>query len=190
MTLLLDGYNVLFAAGILGKGLGPGGLQRARLALLNLLAESLDAETLGRTTVVFDARDPPPDRPRAYEHRGLQVRFAVGPEGADAVIEELIRADSAPRQLIVVSSDHRLQRAARRRKATAIDSDRWYGDLLRERARRRSPAASADDKPPAIEYSPEALLREFGYDLGERPPADEFFPPEVWEDLAGEAESD
>ena len=30
MSLLIDGYNLLHAAGIMGRGAGPGGLQRSR----------------------------------------------------------------------------------------------------------------------------------------------------------------
>jgi hypothetical protein len=41
----------------------------------------------------------------------------------------LIRKHSSPRALTVVSSDHRLHRAARRRRATPIDSDRWVADV-------------------------------------------------------------
>ena len=44
MSLLIDGYNLLNAVGILGRGVGPGSLERSRLALLNFLAESLAAE--------------------------------------------------------------------------------------------------------------------------------------------------
>ncbi len=85
--------------------------------MLNFLAESLSAEEIPRTIVVFDAHDAPPGLPGTMDHRGLTVRFAVGYEDADSLIEELIRSDSTPRKLVVVSSDHRLQRAARRRRA-------------------------------------------------------------------------
>ncbi len=61
MSLLIDGYNLMHAAGILGRGSGPGSLQRSRLALLNFLAESLDPREVPRTTVVFDAHDAPED---------------------------------------------------------------------------------------------------------------------------------
>ena len=43
------------------------------------------------TTVVFDARDPPPDRPREYQWHGMTVRYAVGYEDADTLLEELIQ---------------------------------------------------------------------------------------------------
>ena len=142
MSLLIDGYNLVHVAGILGQGAGPGSLQRSRLALLNFLAESLDPGELPRTTVVFDSHDAPWGLPRKVEHRGITVRFAAQYEEADDLIEELIRADSAPRRLVVVSSDHRLQRAARRRRAKAVDSDVWYAELVR--ARRQRQEASSD----------------------------------------------
>src|SRR5262245_4263994 len=114
MALVIDGYNFLHASGILGRGVGPGSLERSRSALLNFLAESLDARELGRTTVVFDAREAPPGLPRVVQHRGITVRFADPGSDADGVIEDLIRANSTPRKLVIVSSDHRLHRAARR----------------------------------------------------------------------------
>ena len=132
MSLLIDGYNVLHVVGILGRGVGPGSLERSRLALLNFLAESLAEEELARTAVVFDAHDAPAGLPRTMRHRGLTVHFASRYEDADALIEELIRADSAPRRLTVVSSDHRIQRAARPR-ARAVNSDVWYAEMLRLR---------------------------------------------------------
>ena len=50
-------------------------------------------------------------------------------EDADSLIEELIQKNSTPKNLTVVSSDHRLHRAALRRKATPIDSDVWFDEL-------------------------------------------------------------
>ena len=114
MAILIDGYNLMHAAGIVGRGLGPRGLERSREALLNFVAASVPPEELSRTTVVFDAENAPPGLPRTVSHEGITVRFATDYDGADSLIEELILADSAPRQLVVVSSDHRLHRAARR----------------------------------------------------------------------------
>ena len=164
MSLLIDGYNLLNAVGIIPRGVGPGTLERARLALLNFLAESLEPAEVAQTTVVFDAGDAPRGLPRAVEHRGLTVRFAAGYEDADALIEELIRAESAPRRLTVVSSDHRLQRAARRRRARAVDSDAWYAEAVRRRRDRRQSAANAPVKPhvPLLEEEVARWLEQFG----------------------------
>jgi predicted RNA-binding protein with PIN domain len=164
MALLVDGYNLLNAVGIVARGIGPGTLERARLALLNFLAESLDEAEVAQTTVVFDAADAPRGLPRLVEHRGLTVRFAAGYEDADALIEELIRAESAPRRLTVVSSDHRVQRAARRRKAKAVDSQLWYAETVRRRRGRQGSKETAPAKPgvPLLEEEVAQWIRQFG----------------------------
>ena len=147
MPLLIDGYNLLHVSRHCRAGAwGRAACKRSRLALLNFLAESLDPAELPHTTVVFDAHDAPRGLPRVVEHRGITVRFAAQYETADDLIEELIRADSAPRRLVVVSSDHRIQRAARRRRAKAVDSDVWYAELVR--ARRRAPRGVAPTRRP------------------------------------------
>ena len=133
MALLIDGYNLLHVTGIFGKGRGAGGLQRSREALLRFLAASIDAKERDRTTIVFDASDAPPGLPRRLTHDGMTVHFAAQHADADALIEELIERDDAPKSLLVVSSDHRIQRAARRRRARFIDSDQWYRQILQAR---------------------------------------------------------
>lgn len=184
MTLIIDGYNLMHAAGIVGRGMGPGGLERSRLALLNFLAESLEPSELSATTVVFDARQAPPGLPRSMTHRGLTVQFAAGYENADELIEELICSDSAPRKLVVVSADHRLQKAARRRRARAVDSERWYGDLAHQRSTRVVPPAVfvKPSQPAAGEL--EFWLRQFADE--DRADGDQIFPPGYGEDVQEE----
>jgi predicted RNA-binding protein with PIN domain len=191
MPLLIDGYNLLHASGILGRGIGPGGLERSRTALLNFLAESLGARQLAGTTVVFDARTAPPGLPRQSKYHGMTVRFAERGSDADQEIEQLIAADSAPRRLTVVSSDHRLHRAARRRRAKAIDSDRWYAEILRrriDRARTRSPTRKPAEPP--TEGEVRFWLKQFGLDeveppshSADNPMTDNPFPPGYGEDV-------
>jgi len=164
VAILIDGYNLISTAGILGRGAGPGALARARLALLNFLAESLDAKELAGTTVVFDAAGAPPGLPRHVAHRGIAVRFAARYPDADSLIEKLIDEHSAPRRLLVVSSDHRLQRAARRRRARAIDAELWYDEIVRRQQRRERRDRRGQGKPPvpllaeAVDY----WVRQFG----------------------------
>jgi hypothetical protein len=113
MRYLIDGYNLLHATGhLLGK-VGPHGLEKARKALLGRIRGQFGAEA-GRVTVVFDASKAPPGAVVEQEYHGVRVHFAHDEE-ADDVIEDLIRRDSAPRRLTVVSDDNRLRSAARRR---------------------------------------------------------------------------
>jgi hypothetical protein len=195
ISLLIDGYNLLHASGILGHGVGPGSLERSRNALLNFLAESLTEKMLAGTTVVFDAREAPPGLPRQVSHRGITVQFAPRGSDADAEIEQLIEDNHAPRRLTVVSSDHRLHRAARRRRAKPIDSDIWYAETVRlriERSRTKKHAGKPTGPPSEVEVR--FWLRQFGLEESEptkdrkgrqsnEPAVDNPFPPGYAEDI-------
>jgi predicted RNA-binding protein with PIN domain len=137
---LIDGYNLLHASGVFGER-GRTSLEGSREALLDWLAEFLTPGQRRRTTIVFDARCAPPGLPRYGEKHGLQIRFAPRGREADDVLEELIAEHSAPRSVVVVSSDHRVQRAARRRRASAVDSDQWVRQLKHAE---RGPARASD----------------------------------------------
>jgi uncharacterized protein len=188
MALVIDGYNLLHASGILPRGIGPGTLERARGALLNFLVESLEPDELAKTVVVFDARAAPVGRPRLVTHRGLRVHFAPNPGDADALIEELIARDHSPRKLVVVSSDHRLQRAAKRRRAQAVDSDRWYAEVLRRRMGRGQQLADEPAKPsgPLSEYDVAQWLKQFGM----TPLEDDAKPDQLAADSTAAADSE
>jgi predicted RNA-binding protein with PIN domain len=141
--LFIDGYNLMYAAGIVGGGRGRGGLERSRAALCRFVAESLTEAERAGAVVVFDAAGAPPGLPDTLLYAGVKIRFAKGYADADELLEELIAADTAPRRSTVVSSDHRVQRAARRRRARAVDSDVWYEAALRKR--REGPGGAGDD---------------------------------------------
>jgi hypothetical protein len=74
------------------------------------------------------------------------VWFAREYPDADSLIEELVEDDTAPTHLVVVSSDRRLQVAARRRRAKAVSCEEWLAEAREARRRRGHP--SPDAKPP------------------------------------------
>jgi uncharacterized protein len=164
MALIIDGYNLLHAAGIMGQGRGPRSLELSRLALLNFLAESLTPREIAHTTVVFDAKEAPWGAKNTLDHRGITVRFASRWPDADCLIEELIAQNFSPRRLTVVSSDHRLQRAAKRRKAKAVDSDVWYGLVVQKRLARRKTKSVVPERPavPLLAEDVAYWVRQFG----------------------------
>ena len=126
---IIDGYNLMHAAGLARERYGPGDLERCRNRLLGFLARRLTAAERRRTTIVFDAGAVPSELPRTYRVEEMEVRFARTGGDADTLIEELVAGHSAPKQVQVVSSDHRLQRAARRRRASFVESPDFYTRL-------------------------------------------------------------
>ena len=158
MTLIIDGYNLLHASGVFGADRGPRGFEQSRLALLDLLVGWLGPEAAD-CLVVFDAARAPDGLPGRFVHGGIRVWFAREYPDADSLIEELIDDDNAPQSLTVVSSDRRLQAAARRRRANAVDCETWLADL-RARSRRRDDADAKPAEPSP--YDVEAWKRYFG----------------------------
>jgi predicted RNA-binding protein with PIN domain len=142
LYLLIDGYNLLFAAGCNNSRPAPGHIQQARTKLLLALHQKLDPEIAANTVVVFDrsrssddfTRDSPP-----Y----AKFHVCCSPPGtdADSEIESRLAQHSSPRQILVVSSDHRLHRAAARRGACSMDSELFL-DLLESHSTQALKAAA------------------------------------------------
>lgn len=171
MHYVIDGYNLLHALGVLPARAGPGGLEKARRGLLGLLHGAYGAQG-SDVTIVFDAAGAPAGASGEDFFHGIHIRFAVREEEADDLIEDLIRHDSTPKQLTVVSDDHRIQQAARRRHCVV----QGCGDFLDELQRRRKPRAGPpEESKPSAERDKQRWLdtfadldddlKEFGFDF-------------------------
>lgn len=119
----------MHAAGIARPNYGPGDLERCRTQLRLLLASLLSDIVLVRTTVVYDAFESISDDCRYFNEGGVKIIFAPKGTDADSEIESLLQVHSSPRQVLVVSGDHRLHNAARRRKARCIDSEVFLEEI-------------------------------------------------------------
>lgn len=115
----------MHAAGLARANYGPGDLARKRTELLYEVTRRLSIEERKRCTVVFDAIDAPRHRTNRFRREEMLVLFAEPGHEADELIELLIAQHSSPRQLKIISSDHRLQTAVRRRRGAAIDSEQF-----------------------------------------------------------------
>jgi predicted RNA-binding protein with PIN domain len=131
LYLIIDGYNLMHAAGIGKTSGGPGDLERRRRQLVQQLAARLDKQASSDAVVIFDAVQGLHDQPSPEELSApLRVRFSQAGRDADSEIELMIESHSSPRQVLVISSDHRLHKAARRRRARCIDSEKFWESLL------------------------------------------------------------
>jgi hypothetical protein len=161
LYLIIDGYNLLFAAGCNNARPSPGHIQQAREKLLLSLRQKLDPEIAANTLVVFDG---PGNSDNSSQHSPphprLQVCFSPPGTDADSEIESRLAQHSSPRQILVVSSDHRLHRAAARRGACCMDSEHFL-DLLethsasalkaatiKRTSKKVTPPQSPPEKPP------------------------------------------
>lgn len=184
MRLLIDGYNLLWSGAVPERSTGPrtgGGttpLARAREGMLRFLLELIPFEERSRTCVVFDAAGAPRGLPGRQTIEGVTVLFARDHRDADELLEELIEQSRAPRELTVVSSDHRVQHAGKRRKAAVRDSDVWILEALQARRARNAlpPKPAAECAPGDVRFWMEA----FGFAGGAAPlvePVEEELPP-------------
>jgi uncharacterized protein len=142
MSTLIDGYNVLFSLGMVPRPVKEGDLQRARHTLLQMLHEALGEQ--GKTcTVVFDATRAPAKAPGDMVFHGIDVRFTKRREEADDLISYLIKQCTSPKQLTVISSDHRLVEETTRKRATVIKADAFLDWLDRQKPQQSTSSASS-----------------------------------------------
>lgn len=130
MKTIIDGYNLVFQCGFNGKDSSPQDIERSRQRLLDALVQFMSQAERIQTTIVFDAKKLPINEANIRSRKqDVDVIFSVGYSDADTLIEEMIAAHSHPKSLVVVSSDHRIQTAASRRRAIPVDSDVWFDRL-------------------------------------------------------------
>ena len=199
--LIIDGYNLIFQVGLEGRSRNSVALDRARDRLISIVARHVTDRQRAGAAIVFDARSLPIKETHSVSRKnGVSIYFAVEYEDADSLIEELIVKNSHPKQLVVVSSDHRIQKAALRRKSTPIDSDVWYDQLESSKTNQSdSGNIPTTDQQEAIsdreleELKSVDWAAEFGLDEqgqtdrepAQDPPAFNPFPPGYTDDIEG-----
>lgn len=146
-----------------------------RTRLLRQLAITMPESERGATEVVFDAAPTGTQRNEssATLEYGLRVRFAAEHPEADDLLEELIGKHPHPKTLTVVSSDRRIRRKAKARRARVLTAEQFL-DWLENPAGRAvphfadenaQPTAANEELPPPEALPPDEVdywLRKFG----------------------------
>lgn len=165
MKYLIDGYNLIFECGLHGREITGHSVALARTKLLRTITTHLPDSDHASVTVVFDAsRRMVREELDREEFGEVQVLYSINFDEADDMIEHLIKKHSVPTRLTVVSSDHRIHKAALRRKAQPIDSDQWYEALIGGRLK-EPVQESADNDPPRQALLTDEELEQMKRDL-------------------------
>jgi len=93
--------------------------------------------------IIFDGTGPR-DKGGFDNISNLEVLFAGLGTDTDTIIEDKVRANTAPKRLTIVSSDRRLRKAAQATKATVVKSQVFWNNLQKQLSRKkriREPAA-------------------------------------------------
>jgi predicted RNA-binding protein with PIN domain len=160
VTFLIDGYNLMHAAGLAHAAMPAAQFERARTRLLNWLADGVQGRA--ELLVVFDAQQAPAPSPESV-HRGVRVRFAYR-RTADDLIEELIAAEARPEALAMVSNDSRVREAGRRAACKQFSCEEFMDWLLAthgEEEQGVDTPRSPEDKPQPTSSDVDELLHVF-----------------------------
>lgn len=111
--------------------------------------------------IIFDGTGPR-DKSGFDNISNLEVSFAGQGTDTDSVIEDKIRASTAPKGLTIVSSDRRLRRAAQTRKATAVKSTDFWNNLQKRFRRKKAPQEPAQKRLGLTEAETQQWLEFFG----------------------------
>jgi len=148
--LIIDTYNVLHAI----EGLGHEAASLDVPSLGRLIASSRHAKT--RCLLVCDGNrgqsGPIPGAPNVY------AKYVGTGRDADSAIEDILASHSAARRMLVISSDHRIQRAAEKRRAKWVESRAFLEQIIQDSntSRPEIPTLSAADE--------HEMMRAFGVD--------------------------
>jgi predicted RNA-binding protein with PIN domain len=128
---IIDGHNLLYSIQKADESPGP----TSDIGLCRIIGRFLKLTgQIGE--IIFDGTGPP-DKKVFENINNLEVFFAGLGTDTDTIIEDKIRASSAPKRLTIVSSDRRLRKAARTRKATSIKSEIFWNNVHKQLSRKR-----------------------------------------------------
>ncbi len=130
MPFIVDGHNLLHLIQKASEDFGA----ITDVQLCRIIGEYL-RQINEKGEVVFDGTGPR-DKSGFDNISNLEVFFSGLRSDADTVIEDKIKASTAPRRLTIVSSDRRLRIAARKRKATVVKSQVFWDNVQKQLSRK------------------------------------------------------
>jgi len=129
--IIIDGHNLLHAVHKDEDTEPPSDIGLCRIISMYLKQTGQTGE------IIFDGTGPP-DKDGFDDVNNLEIFFAGLGTDTDTVIEDKIGANTAPKRLTIVSSDRRLRKAARSRKAISLKSEVFWSNVQKQLSRKKT----------------------------------------------------
>lgn len=126
MPVIIDGYNLLRVIQKTDEQFRT----LTEVGLCRILSEYLK-RIRDHGHIVFDGLGPP-DKSNLGGFGNLEVYFSGPDTDADTIIEQKILDNTAPKSLLIVSTDRRLRAAAGKRKALCYRSELFFQDVIKK----------------------------------------------------------
>jgi len=151
MRYIFDGHNLIFAV----RGSGDQFASLTIEATTHFLCHILEEYLLLKKSkgILFYDGTGPIDKRFYRKFSRLDVEFSGEHFEADDLIEDEIVSCSAPKQLIVVSSDRKVRNIATRRRATSVASADFWVSVVKEIDRPKGKVAEPKAKRTGITTS-------------------------------------
>jgi len=154
--IIIDGHNLLHSIHKVDEGYES--VSDVQLCWIVSRYLKLTGE---RGEIIFDGTGPR-DKSGFDNISNLEVFFAGQGSDTDTVIEDKIKASTAPKRLTIVSSDRRLRKAAQARKSAVIKSEDFWNNLQKRFRRKKTPKEPIEKRLGLTESETEQWLKFFG----------------------------
>lgn len=153
---IIDGHNLLHAIPKVDESTALiSDLQLCRIVDYYL------KQTGNKGEIVFDGIGPP-DKSGFDNMNRLEISFSGLNTDTDTIIEDKISASTAPKRLVIVSSDRRLRKAARTRKATSLKSEEFWNNINKQLSRKKGKKEPGEKRHGLSESETKQWLEFFG----------------------------
>jgi predicted RNA-binding protein with PIN domain len=162
MPVIVDGYNLMHVIQKSDEDFA----NLTEVGLCKIISEYLK-RVRDRGHIVFDGTGPydKTDMEWLGGIENLEVYFSGNDAEADEIIEQKILDSSAPKSLVVVSTDRRIRAAAKKRKATALRSEIFWLEIIRHMENQNKPTIEPKQKRQGLtEGETDQWLDYFGLD--------------------------
>jgi predicted RNA-binding protein with PIN domain len=155
MPFIIDGHNLLYSIREAEDGFSISDIQLCRILDMYFKQTGEVGE------IIFDGVGPK-DKSDFYKINNLEVLFAGFSKDTDTIIEEKIEVNTAPRRLTIVSSDRRLRKAARTRRANTVKSEEFWTNVNKQLRRKKTPKEPTAKRQGLSESETDQWLEFFG----------------------------